>query len=340
LNYLSGPSDDKASAHGLLNLASEEPQRRAAVLAGLVYGLLAALGWGTGLAAARHGFSVGFEPLDLLFIRFAVATPIFLVVFCLMRRWDRLAHTRIIVAAAQAFFGGPMLAICVSIAGRKAPFAGGVLLEVASLTVCSIVLARLVLSERLGILRTVALLALTLRLVILAAGSLDEGTPDVVEGMVLFAAAGFAAAAFAALTCRWHSDPIATMTIVSVVTCYSRQLLRFSLRAVPAEHRPMDLSARADRRTRRDCGCFILDRISLRRPHSWPGHGVVHARDDACRRISDCSGHHARKSHGLAVVAHRSRYHRRGSPHDEPACSAHGPHGHLSPMAAAASKSH
>ena len=36
--------------------------------------------------------------------------------------------------------------------------------------------------------------------------------------MVLFAAAGLAAAAFAALTCRWHSDPIATMTIVSVVS--------------------------------------------------------------------------------------------------------------------------
>jgi hypothetical protein len=52
----------------------------------------------------------------------------------------------------------------------------------------------------------------------LGVGSLDEGTPDVVEGMVLFAAAGLAAAAFAALTCRWHSDPIATMTIVSVVS--------------------------------------------------------------------------------------------------------------------------
>jgi drug/metabolite transporter (DMT)-like permease len=218
LNHLSDPSGDKAPPHGFLHVASEEPQRRAAVVSGLAYGLLAALGWGTGLAAARHGFSVGFEPLDLLFIRFAVATPILLVVLGLMRRWDRLAHTRITVAAAQAFLGGPVLAICVSIAGRKAPFAGGVLLEVASLTVCSIVLARLVLSERLGILRLVALLALTLRLVILAAGSLDEGTPDVVEGMVLFAAAGFAAAAFAALTCRWHSDPIATMTIVSVVS--------------------------------------------------------------------------------------------------------------------------
>lgn len=218
MSHFLGPSDDKIPPHGLLHLASEEPQRRAAVVSGLAYGLLAALGWGTGLAAARHGFSVGFEPLDLLFIRFAVATPIFLVVFCLMRRWDRLAHTRITVAAAQAFFGGPLLAICVSIAGRKAPFAGGVLLEVASLTVCSIVLARLVLGEQLGFLRTVALLALTLRLVILAAGSLNEGSPDVVEGMVLFAAAGLAAAAFAALTCRWHSDPIATMTIVSVVS--------------------------------------------------------------------------------------------------------------------------
>jgi drug/metabolite transporter (DMT)-like permease len=218
LNHLSGPSDDKVSPHGLLHLASKEPQRRAAVVSGLAYGILAALGWGVGLAAARHGFSVGFEPLDLLFIRFVVATPLFLVAFCVMRRWDRLAKTKVIVAAAQAFFGGPMLAICVSIAGRKAPFAGGVLLEVASLTVCSIVLARLVLGEKLGFLRTVAMLALTLRLVLLAMGSLDDGTPDVAEGMVLFAAAGLAAATFAALTCRWHVDPISTMTIVSVAS--------------------------------------------------------------------------------------------------------------------------
>lgn len=218
LDHLSRPSDDETPPQGLRHLASDEPQRRGAVVSGLAYGLLAALGWGTGLAAARHGFSVGFEPLDLLFIRFVVATPILLAVFCLMRRWDRLAHTRITVAAAQAFFGGPMLAICVSTAGREAPFAGGVLLEVASLTVCSIVLARLVLGEKLGFLRTVALLALTLRLVLLAMESLDESTPGVAEGMVLFAAAGLAAATFAALTCRWHSDPIATMTIVSVVS--------------------------------------------------------------------------------------------------------------------------
>lgn len=201
-----------------MRLAAEDgPRRRAAVISGLAYGLLAALGWGIGLAAARHGFSVGFEPFDLLFIRYAVATPVLIAVFCMMRRWDRIARTRISVAAVLALIGGPVLAVCVSTAGRKAPFAGGVLLEVASLTVCSILLARLVLGEKLGIVRTVAMLALTLRLALLAIGSLD-GSSEVAEGLALFAAAGLAAATFAAFTCRWRVDPIATMTIVSVAS--------------------------------------------------------------------------------------------------------------------------
>jgi drug/metabolite transporter (DMT)-like permease len=218
LNNLFGTTSGKFFVEGRFQLPSEEPQRRAAVASGLAYGLLAALGWGVGLAAARHGFSVGFEPLDLLFIRYAVATPILVVVFCLMRRWDRIAKTKVAVAAALAFFGGPVLAICVFVGGRKAPFAGGVLLEVASLTVCSIVLARLVLGEKLGIVRTIAVLALTVRLALLAMSSLDDGSFEVAEGMALFAAAGLSAATFAALACRWHSDPVTATTIVSVAS--------------------------------------------------------------------------------------------------------------------------
>jgi drug/metabolite transporter (DMT)-like permease len=208
----------KALSDGLPRDLLKEPQRSGAVFAGLAYGLLAALGWGIGLAAARHGFSVGFEPLDLLFLRFAVAAPVLLVVFCVMRRWDRVGRTNPTAAAVLALSGGPVLAICVSVGGRKAPIAGGVLLEVAALSVCSIVLARVLLGEKLGFVRTIALLALTLRLALLAKGSLDDGAPDVVEGMVLFAGGGLAAAAFTALACRWRVDPIATMTIVSVVS--------------------------------------------------------------------------------------------------------------------------
>jgi drug/metabolite transporter (DMT)-like permease len=218
LNILLGPPNEKFCAEGRFQLPSEEPQRRAAMVSGSAGGLLAALGWGVGLASARHGFSVGFEPLDLLFIRYAVATPILGVVFCLMRRRDRIAKTKLTVAAALALFGGPVLAICVSVGGRMAPFAGGVLLEVASLTVCSIVLAKLLLGEKFGVVRTVAVLALTLRLVLLATSSLGDGSFEVAEGMALFAAAGLAAATFAALACRWQVDPITAMTIVSVAS--------------------------------------------------------------------------------------------------------------------------
>jgi hypothetical protein len=84
-----------------------------------------------------------------------VASPILGVVFCLMRRWDRIAKTKLSVGAAWALFGGPVLAIRVFVGGRMAPLTGGVLLEVASLTVCSIVLAKLLLGERFGVVRMV-----------------------------------------------------------------------------------------------------------------------------------------------------------------------------------------
>jgi drug/metabolite transporter (DMT)-like permease len=192
-----------------------EPQRRAAVPFGLVYGVLAALGWGVGLAAAHHGFSVGFEPFDLLFVRYAVAAPILLVLYYATKRSGRIAKTKATVAMTLALVGGPLLGICVIGGGRTAPFSSGILIEVAALTVCSIVLARLVLSERLGWLRTAAMLALTARLAVLAFTSLVDGSPEVSVGIVLFAGGGLAAAAFAALSCRWHVDPITAMTIVS-----------------------------------------------------------------------------------------------------------------------------
>jgi drug/metabolite transporter (DMT)-like permease len=197
---------------------SKEPERRTSISSGLIYGILATLGWGVGLAAAHHGFVTGFAPLDLLFIRFAVATPVLLAVFGVTRGWKRITETKAAVAVVLALVGGPVLTIRVTIGGRKAPFASGVLLEVSSLAVFSILLARLVLGERLSILRTIASLALTLRLAFLVSASLSPENPDVLEGMLLFGVTGLASATFAALSCKWRVDPVAAMTIVSVAS--------------------------------------------------------------------------------------------------------------------------
>jgi drug/metabolite transporter (DMT)-like permease len=207
--------DKEARLDFRLQFPSDVPQRRAAVRFGLLYGALAALGWGVGLAAAHRGFSVGFEPFDLLFLRYAVAAPILFVLYRATKRSGRIAKTKGTVAMTLALVGGPLLAICVVTGGRKAPFSSGILIEVAALSVCSIVLARLLLSERLGLLRTVAMLALTARLAVLAFTSLADGSPEVGVGIALFAAGGLAAATFAALSCRWRVDPITAMTIVS-----------------------------------------------------------------------------------------------------------------------------
>lgn len=179
----------------------------------LVLSALAALGWGIGLSAAHHGISLGLQPLDLAFVRYVVAGPILLLCHS---KWKVDHPSRISTTSAilLALLGGPILMISIVGGSRRAPFESGVLVEVATLAVCSIILARLLLGEKLDIWRRLALLALSARLGFLLSPSIAAGH----VGLLLFACGGAMSAAVGAVCCRWRTDPIATLTIVTLTS--------------------------------------------------------------------------------------------------------------------------
>jgi drug/metabolite transporter (DMT)-like permease len=191
--------------------------RPSATVLGLGFSSLAALGWGVSLAAARHGVAEGLSPIDLAFIRYSIAGPL-LVAWSILRWRDRTSRISFWKACALAMLAGPPLAICVIGGTRSAPFASGVLVEVASLAVGCIVMARWVLKEPLDALRWVALCLLTARIALIAGPTLIYGGMPERLGIVLFSAAGCMSAAFTALICRWRIAPVSAMALVSLTS--------------------------------------------------------------------------------------------------------------------------
>ncbi len=191
--------------------------RPSATVLGFGFSALAALGWGVSLAAARHGIAEGLSPVDLAFIRYTIAGPL-LVAWSILRWRERTSRISFWKACALAMLAGPPLAICVIGGARSAPFASGVLVEVASLAVACIVMARWILKEPLDALRWVALCLLTTRIALLAGPTLLYGGIQEQLGIVLFTAAGCMSAAFAALICRWRIAPVSAMALVSLTS--------------------------------------------------------------------------------------------------------------------------
>jgi drug/metabolite transporter (DMT)-like permease len=193
---------------------SHVASRPSATVLGLVFGALAALGWGVSLAAARHAISEGLSPIDLAFIRYSISGPL-LATWSAFRWKDRTNRISFGKACALAMLAGPPLTICVIGGTRSAPFTSGVLVEVASLAVACIVTARCALKEPLDALRRIALCLLTARIAFIAGPTLLFAGIQEQLGIVLFAAAGCMSAAFTALVCRWRIAPIRAMALVS-----------------------------------------------------------------------------------------------------------------------------
>jgi drug/metabolite transporter (DMT)-like permease len=236
--------------------------RPSATVLGLGFSASAALGWGVSLAAARHGVAEGLSPIDLAFIRYSIAGPL-LVAWSILRWRDRTSRISFWKACALAMLAGPPLAICVIGGTRSAPFASGVLVEVASLAVACIVMARWVLKEPLDALRWVALCLLTTRIALIAGPTLLYAGIQERLGIVLFSAAGCMSAAFTALICRWRIAPVSAMALVSLTSFATYGPLYISNEGLGNLSRASSTLSRADRLPRPHCGNRGVDSLHL-----------------------------------------------------------------------------
>jgi drug/metabolite transporter (DMT)-like permease len=184
---------------------------------GIACGAGAALFWAAGFVAARHGIDIGLTPADLTFHRCFWAG-----VFLLPLAWrEGLGDLNGIGwgrGIALTFFGGPGIAF-VSYSGfLLVPLGHGGIIQPSTAALLGIVLATVVLHERLPPRRAAGAAVIVLGLVVIGGEAVTTIGVHGVAGDLLFVLAGSFFATFGMFLRKWRVPPTRAMVAVSVVS--------------------------------------------------------------------------------------------------------------------------
>jgi drug/metabolite transporter (DMT)-like permease len=185
--------------------------------AGIACGTGAALFWAVGLVAARHGITAGFSPMDIVFHRFVWAGLVFLPLVARQGISD-LGGVGLARGTALTLFGGPPLALLSYAGFLFVPLAHGGVIQPSCAALGGLVLASVVLKERLPIGRVLGAAVIVAGLAVIGADALATiGTHGLV-GDLSFVIAGTMFAVFATLLRRWRIAPMRAVAVTSVVS--------------------------------------------------------------------------------------------------------------------------
>jgi drug/metabolite transporter (DMT)-like permease len=184
---------------------------------GIACGAGAALFWAAGFVAARHGIDIGLTPADLTFHRCFWAG-----VFLLPLAWrEGLGDLNGIGwgrGIALTFFGGPGIAF-VSYSGfLLVPLGHGGIIQPSTAALLGLVLATVILHERLPAKRVTGALVIVAGLVVIGGEALTTIGVHGVAGDLLFMLAGTFFATFGMFLRKWRVIPTRAMIVTSVVS--------------------------------------------------------------------------------------------------------------------------
>jgi drug/metabolite transporter (DMT)-like permease len=184
---------------------------------GIACGVGAAVLWAAGFVAARHGIDVGFSPADLTFHRCFWAGLVLLPI-----AWrDGLADLNGVGwgrGVLLTFFGGPGIAF-VSYSGfLLVPLGHGGVIQPSCAALFGLLLATVVLLERLPVQRAIGAAIIVAGLAVIGAEALATIGVHGLFGDFLFVTAGAFFATFGTLLRRWRLPPVRATVIVSVVS--------------------------------------------------------------------------------------------------------------------------
>lgn len=183
----------------------------------MLCGVGAALSWAFGFVAARHGIAVGLHPADIALHRYAWA-GIFLLPFVLQNGVRQLGGVGWARGIAMTVLGGPTMAILSYSGFLTAPLGHGAVIQPAAAMLGGLLLAMLMLGERLPQTRLFGAAAIIGGLVVLAGeAALTIGAHGIL-GDLSFMAAGLSWAGFGMLIALWRIDPLRAVGLVSVLS--------------------------------------------------------------------------------------------------------------------------
>jgi drug/metabolite transporter (DMT)-like permease len=186
-------------------------------LVGILCGVGAALFWAIGFVAARHGIAAGFSPVDIVLHRFVWAGLVFLPVVARDGLGD-LGGVGLGRGVALTLLGGPPLALFSYAGFLFVPLAHGGVIQPSCAALGGLLLATLVLKEKLPMERALGALVIVAGLAVIGAEALATiGTHGLV-GDLSFVTAGTLFAVFATLLRRWRIAPMRAVAVTSVVS--------------------------------------------------------------------------------------------------------------------------
>lgn len=184
---------------------------------GIACGAGAALFWAAGFTAAKHGIDIGMSPADLAFHRFfwsgVVLLP--LVVRAGIADLNGIGWGR---GIALTIFGGPGLAIISYSGFLLVPLGHGGVIQPSCAAVSGLLLAALVLKEKLPLTRIVGAAVIVSGLFVIGGEALMTIGVHGLAGDLMFMVAGFFFGTFGMLLRLWRMAPTRATVIVSAVS--------------------------------------------------------------------------------------------------------------------------
>jgi drug/metabolite transporter (DMT)-like permease len=191
--------------------------RSSGILIGVLCGIAAALGWAAGFVAAKHGVAIGFSPADLALHRFLWSG---LLLMPLVLRdgiadlggigWGR--------GLVMSVLSGPPQAIIAYTGFMLVPLGHGTTIQPACAALFGLILATLVLGERLTGQRFIGGITIIAGLMVFGAESITFIGSHGVGGDLLFATAGLFWATFGTLLRFWHVSGTRAVAVVGALS--------------------------------------------------------------------------------------------------------------------------
>jgi drug/metabolite transporter (DMT)-like permease len=187
------------------------------IIVGIVCGVGAALFWAGGFTAARHGVSIGLSPFDIAFHRYVWAGFVFLpsVLRAGPRDLNGVGWGR---GFALALLGGPGLAVVSAAGFLLVPLAHGGVIQPSCAALTGMLLAALVLKERLPANRIYGAVVIVAGVAVIGSEAFATIGTHGLLGDLTFALAGTMFAIFGTLLRMWRINPMRAATVISVLT--------------------------------------------------------------------------------------------------------------------------
>jgi drug/metabolite transporter (DMT)-like permease len=184
---------------------------------GVLCGAGAALFWAIGLVAARHGIQIGFSPSDISLHRYVWSAFLFLPLIATGHLtgpgaigWGR--------SFTLTLFAGPLLSILSYAGFLLVPLGHGGLIQPSTAALVGLILASVVLKEKLPLTRAIGALTIVVGLAAIAAEALTTIGTHGLLGDLSFMAAGTCFAIFGMLLRLWRIQPTRGTVVVSILS--------------------------------------------------------------------------------------------------------------------------